>query len=148
MSKDKRPAVFQNRHSEASLVLGRAPTASRNGHEQPPSLVEWEPLVDITGDEHEFLILVEVFEVKKEMLKVVIENGALIISGERNFVMEEEYLKYGRINLVQDLFAVTFLLPDHTDVVKVKAEFKHGLLEVRLPKKEDIKPARIEVLIS
>src|SRR5271163_1559950 len=113
MSKDKRPAVFQNRHSEASLVLGRAPTASRNGHEQPPSLVEWEPLVDITGDEHEFLILVE-----------------------RNFVMEEEYLKNGRINLVQDLFALTFLLPDHTDVVKVKAEFKHGLLEVRLPKKE------------
>ena len=148
MSKDKRPAVFQNRHSEASLVLGRAPTASRNGHEQPPSLVEWEPLVDITGDEHEFLILVEVSEVKKEMLKVVIENGALIISGERNCVVEEDHLKYDRINLVHDLFALTFLLPDHTDVMKANAKFRHGLLEVHLPKQEDSKSARIDVPIS
>src|SRR5271154_6529239 len=148
MSTDRKPSVLQSRHSDVSSALGLTRTASKNGREQLPSLTEWEPLVDITGDEHEFLILVEVSEVKKEMLKVVIEDGALIISGERNCVVEEDHLKYDRINLVHDLFALTFLLPDHTDVMKANAKFKHGLLEVHLPKTEDTKSARIEVPIS
>ena len=54
------------------------------------TLAEWLPLVDITEDDKEYLIKAELPEIKKEEIKVTVENGVLVISGERKLEKEEK----------------------------------------------------------
>lgn len=54
------------------------------------TLAEWSPLVDITEDDKEYLIKAELPEIKKEEIKVTVENGVLVISGERKLEKEEK----------------------------------------------------------
>jgi HSP20 family molecular chaperone IbpA len=53
------------------------------------TLAEWSPLVDITEDDKEYLIKAELPEIKKEEIKFTVENGVLVISGERKLEKEE-----------------------------------------------------------
>ncbi len=83
---------FQNR---LSTLFGR-PLRRGNGREEI-TLAEWTPLADITEDDREYLIKADLPEVKKEDVKVTVENGALTISGERKFEKEEKKKKYHRV---------------------------------------------------
>ena len=65
------------------------PALRRNGDENF-GLTEWAPLVDVTEDEKEFLIKAELPEMKKEDVKVTIEEGTLRITGERKLEKEEK----------------------------------------------------------
>src|ERR1700746_1824809 len=94
----------------------------------------WAPLVDITEDDKEYLIKVELPEIKKEDVKVTIENGTLTISGERKFEKEEKNKKYHRIERAYGYFVRSCALPEGTDGSKVRAEFKDGILRVHLPR--------------
>jgi HSP20 family protein len=146
MSTNKKTIGFQSRLPDMAAILERTSGIRKNVHAEPPSCAEWEPLAKITEDKRDFHIEIDLSEVNKEKLKVVVEKGILTISGERNFVMGEELVKFSRITMVSEHFALTFILPEHTNVEKVNAEFKEGLLKVRLSKNED--PERIEALIS
>ena len=127
--------------------LGRAPTRTGNGDKESMMVAEWVPLVDITEDEKEWLIKAELPEVKKEEVKVTVENGVVAISGERKFEKEEKDKKYHRIERAYGSFLRSFALPDGADESKVLAEFKDGMLTVHLPKGEKAKPKSIEVKI-
>jgi len=106
------------------------------------------PLADITEDEKEYLIKAELPELKKEDVKVTVENGVLTISGERKFEKEEKKKKYHRVERGYGTFMRSFALPDDADGNKVKAEFKNGLLTVHLPKNERAKSKHIEVNVA
>jgi len=133
---------FQNR---LSTLFGR-PLRRTDGHgREEITLPEWTPLADITEDDKEYLIKAELPEMRKEEVKVTVENGVLTISGERKFEKEEKKKKYHRVERGYGTFMRTFTLPDDSDPNKVKAEFKNGLLTVHLPKSEKAKPKQIEV---
>jgi HSP20 family protein len=134
---------FQNR---LSTLFGR-PLRRGNGREEI-TLPDWTPLADITEDEKEYLIKAELPEMKKEDVKVTVENGVLTISGERKFEKEEKKRKYHRVERGYGTFLRSFTLPDDADASKVKAEFKNGLLTVRVPKSEHAKPKQIEVNVA
>src|SRR5437764_4787286 len=134
---------FQNR---LSTLFGR-PSRRGNGREEI-TLAEWTPLADITEDEKEYLIKAELPELKREDVKVTVENGVLTISGERKFEKEEKKRKFHRVERGYGTFVRSFTLPDDADANKVKAEFKSGLLTVHLPKIEPAKPKEIEVNIA
>src|SRR5213076_3464916 len=134
---------FQNRRS---TLFGR-PQRRGNGREEI-TLPEWTPLADITEDEKEYLIKAELPEMKKEDVKVTVENGVLTISGERKFEKEEKNKRYHRVERGYGSFVRTFALPDDADADKVKAAFKQGILEVHLPKNEKAKPKQIEVNVA
>jgi HSP20 family protein len=134
---------FQNR---LSTFFGR-PQRRGNGREEI-TLPEWTPLADITEDEKEYLIKAELPEMKKEDVKVTVENGVLTISGERKFEKEEKNKKYHRVERGYGAFMRSFTLPDDADGNKIKAEFKNGLLKVHLPKSEHAKPKQIEVNVA
>jgi HSP20 family protein len=85
---------------------------------------------------------------KKEDVKVTVENGVLTISGERKFEKEEKNKKYHRLERGYGTFMRSFTLPDDADANKIKAEFKNGLLKVHLPKSEHAKPKQIEVNVA
>jgi len=64
-----------------STLFGRAPVRRGNGEEESITVAEWAPLVDITEDDKEYLIKAELPEVKKDQVKVAVENGLLTITG-------------------------------------------------------------------
>src|SRR5438093_6187591 len=133
---------FQNR---LSTLFGR-PLRRTNGHgREEITLADWMPLADITEDEKEYLITAELPELKKDDVKVTVENGVLIISGERKFEKEEKKKKYHRVERGYGTFMRSFALPDDADGNKVKAEFKSGVLTVHVPKSEQAKPKQTEL---
>jgi HSP20 family protein len=121
---------------------------SGDGNGSRPSSSSWMPLVDIAEDGSEYLITSELPEVKKEDVKVTVENGVLTITGERKFENEEKGKKYHRVERSYGSFARSFVLPDDGDPAQIAAEFKDGLLKVRLAKSEKAKPKQIEVQVS
>ena len=132
---------LQNR---LSTFFVRTPMRRGNGKESI-TLPEWTPLADITEDDREYVIKAELPELKREDVKVTVENGVLTISGERKFEKEERKKKYHRVERGYGSFVRTFALPEDADANKVKAQFKEGILEVHLPKNEKAKPKQIEV---
>jgi len=112
------------------------------------AVAEWSPLVDISEDDKEYRIKVELPEIKKEDVKVTAEEGTLTITGERKFEAEQKGRKYHRVERAYGSFGRSFSLPDDASPVKVNAEFKDGVLTVHLVKDEKAKPQHIEVKVS
>jgi len=109
---------------------------------------QWLPLVDITEDEKQYQIKVELPEVKKEAVSVTVESGVLSIRGERAIEKTEKDKKYHRIERAYGSFHRSFNVPEDADESKVTAEFKDGLLTVRLAKSEKALPKSIEVKVG
>lgn len=123
-------------------------TPRRGDGQESITVAEWIPLVDIVEDDREYLIKAELPEMRKEDVKVTVENGVLTISGERKLEKEEKGKKYHRIERAYGSFVRSFTLPDDADADKVSAEFKDGVLKVHVAKSEAAKPKQIEVKVS
>ncbi len=128
-------------------MFARPATRSSNGKETM-IVADWTPSVDISETEGEYQIKAEIPDVKKEDVKVTLEDGVLTIQGERKHEKEEKGRKYHRIERSYGSFVRTFSLPDVIDDDKVKAEFKDGVLNLHLPKSEKAKPKAIEVKVA
>src|SRR5436189_2704367 len=126
---------MEDLQSRLSTLFGRTPMRRGNGKESI-TLPEWTPLADITEDDMEYVIKAELPELRKEDVKVTVENGVLTISGERKFEKEEKKKKYHRVERGYGTFMRSLALPDDADGNEVKAEVKNGVLTVQLPKKE------------
>jgi HSP20 family protein len=104
--------------------------------------------VDITEDEKEYLITADLPQVAKEDVKVVVENGNLIIRGERKRETVHRDKKVHRIERSYGSFMRSFSLPEDADGNAVTASFKDGALRVSLPKSDEKKPKHIEVSVD
>ncbi|HEY2153890.1 MAG TPA: Hsp20/alpha crystallin family protein [Vicinamibacterales bacterium] len=108
----------------------------------------WTPPVDIfqTGD-HELVLKAELPDMTREAIDINIENFVLTIKGEKKAIeVKDEQLhhterRYG-------VFSRSFSLPQTVDTNRVSAEYKNGVLSVRLPLREDAKPRSIKVDVA
>ncbi len=116
--------------------------------EEPMTITAWSPSVDITEDDKEFLVKAELPEVKKDEVKVTVEDDVLTIRGERKAEKEEKGKKYHRIERSYGSFERSFTLPEAADAGKISSEFKDGVLTVHLPKNPNAKPKAIEVKVQ
>jgi HSP20 family protein len=132
--------------SRLSSLFGRTPL--RGFGEEAMTVSEWTPLVDIAEDDKEYLIKVELPEVKKEDVKVSVEGGVLTITGERKFEKEEKDKKYHRVERAYGSFMRSFTLPEGAPGDKVSADFKDGVLKVHLAKSPEAKPKSINVKVD
>lgn len=107
--------------------------------EDTMTLSDWTPSVDIGETDQEFLVKAELPDVKKEDIKVTVQDGALMISGERKVEKEEEGLRFHRVERAYGRFERSFSLPETTDAEKIRSEFKDGILTVHLPKNPEAK---------
>lgn len=128
-------------------VFGRSNLASTKSNEALFSF-DWTPSVDIAETAEAFEIRAELPDVKKEDVKVSVEDGELRISGERKQEKEEKGKKFHRVERSYGSFMRSFTLPENVDDSKLTAEYKDGLLNVRLPKTERAKPKAIAVKVS
>ena len=116
--------------------------------QQSLTAAEWAPAVDIVEDDKEYLIKAELPEVAKDDVKVTLDNGVVTIRGERKLEKEEKDKKYHRIERSYGCFMRSFTLPADADPGQISADFKDGLLHVRLAKCEEKKPRQIEVSVN
>lgn len=124
------------------------PTRSNDdGSAQLPSS-DWSPSVDITEDEKEYQISADLPQIAKEDVKVLVENGSLIIKGERKSETEHKDRKVHRIERNYGSFHRSFSLPEDADGSGVTANFKDGVLRVSLPKNEEKLPKQIDVQVD
>lgn len=106
------------------------------------------PTVDISETAGEYVIQAELPEVKKDDVKVTLEEGVLTIQGQRRQEKDEKTTKYHRIERSYGTFVRSFSLPDQVNESGVKAEFKDGVLNLHIPKSEKAKPRAIEVKVA
>jgi len=130
----------------ASMLGTRAATG--NAGKEALTVAQWSPLVDITEDDKEYLIKAELPDMKKEDVRLTVENEVLAISGERKFEKEEKGKKYHRVERAYGSFVRSFSLPEDADGSKVSADYKDGMLHVHLPKSEKAKPKAIEIKVA
>ena len=130
----------------AALLPARETTG--NGGKEALTVAQWSPLVDITEDENEYLIQAELSDMKKEDVRLTVENGVLAISGERKFEKEEKGRKYHRIERAYGSFVRRFSLSEDADGSNVTANIKDGVLQVHLPKSVKAKLKTVEIKIG
>ena len=108
---------------------------------------EWSPSADVSETEKEYLIRAELPAVKKEDVKVMVEDGMITIQGERKQQKEEKGEKYHRVESCYGNFARSFSLPDNVDLNAIRCQDKDGVLTVHIPKTatEMYKPKQIKV---
>jgi HSP20 family protein len=109
--------------------------------------VDWAPTVDISETDKAYVVRADLPGVKKEDMKITVENGVLTLQGERQQRSEESGEKFHRIETSYGSFMRRFTLPDDAAEDKVDAEMKEGCLEVRVPKTEEKAPKAHSVQI-
>lgn len=139
---------FEEMNERLSRAYGRSILAHPEGGKEALTVPDWAPAVDIAETSEEFQIMAELPEVKKEDVKVIVENGVLRIEGERRQEKEQATKKFHRIERAYGSFVRTFVVPDNIDEAKVSAEFKDGVLNVHIPKTEKAKHKTIEVKVG
>lgn len=120
----------------------------RNTGKENLTVADWMPTVDISETESEYLIKAELPEVRKEDVKVTVENGVLTLQGERRQEKEEKGRRFHRVERSYGSFVRSFTLPESVDEGGVKAEYKDGVLALHLPKSEKVKPKAIDVQVA
>lgn len=106
------------------------------------------PPLDIKETEASFLVEVEVPGFKSGDVDVQIEDGVLVLRGERKQEKEEKTRRWHRSERFYGKFVRRILLPDYVDAEKVEASCKEGILSVTLLKKAGVKPKAISVQVK
>jgi len=109
----------------------------------------WVPLVDIYSDgQHDLVLKAELPDMKEEEIDLTVEDNTLTLSGERKLDAAVPEQQFHRIERSYGSFARTFTLPPTVDTSKVSAQYKAGVLTVRLPLREEAKPNRIKIAVA
>lgn len=136
---------LENMSSRLNRIFGNT---SLRGNNEDLSFADWQPSVDVKETPEEFVIKAELPEVKKEDIKLTVEDGVLSLRGERKHEKEQKDAKYHRIERGYGSFMRSFTLPDNVDVAKIRAETKDGLLTIALPKSAQQKAKSVEVKVQ
>ena len=106
----------------------------------------WAPVVDIfETKDREYIVKAELPEMKREDIAVTFENNVLTLSGERKNTFEDDGGTYHRSERAYGRFTRSFTLPATVDGNRISAAYKDGVLTVRIPMREEVKPRQIEV---
>jgi HSP20 family protein len=116
------------------------------GGESSVSTAEWAPAVDIKEETDKFIVHADIPGVKPEDIEVNMEAGVLTVKGEKKTEAKTEKDGYKRVERTSGSFYRRFSLPDSADSEAISAKCKHGVLEITIPKREAVKPKRIDVV--
>lgn len=105
----------------------------------------WRPPVDIYEAIDEIVVTLEIAGVRKEDVQVELSENTLTISGERRLDHEDQRDGYHRVERRYGRFARSFTVPANIDRDGLRAEYRDGLLRVRLPKRTEARPRTIAV---
>ena len=125
-------------------LFGRMPMPGR------PLEAEYEflPPADVIEREKEYVVKVDLPDVRKEDVKVLFDDGVLTIKGERKVEKEVKGEKVHRTERFFGTFERSFGLPEDVDTKGIRAECKDGVLMVTLPRVAVEKPRPLAITIQ
>jgi len=131
------PATFRNFEDVVARMLN-----------EPRGARPWSPSVDIYETENELVLKADLPDVKLADIEVRVENQTLTLKGERKFEKDESAKGFHRIERSYGTFERSFTVPSSVDAEKVAADYKNGVLTVKLPKKEAAKPRQVKIEVK
>jgi HSP20 family protein len=137
---------LEDMYGRLNRVFGQP--GPRRAAEEGDFFADWTPAMDLEEVDGEYLVKTDLPAVRKEDVKVSLENGVLAIEGERKQEKEEKGKKFHRIERSYGKFVRRLAVPTDADPQKVSAEFKDGVLNVHLPKSPAAKPRSIDVKVG
>jgi HSP20 family protein len=108
----------------------------------------WAPVVDIFEKDGNIVLKAELPGVDPKTVDIRVENNTLSLRGERKLENEVKRESYHRVERSYGTFARSFTLPNVVDTEKIKADFRDGVLQLTLPKREEAKPKQIQVQVG
>jgi HSP20 family protein len=130
-------AALQN---EMSRLINSWAGESGNGEART-----WAPSVDVWENEHEVVYAFDLPGIPEDKISVEVEDGAMTITGERERTEQTESDRFYRYERRFGSFARTIALPQGVKEDEIKADYREGVLEIRVPKPEQVKPRRISI---
>jgi HSP20 family protein len=122
---------------------------ARGGDEGLMNRGTWIPPVDIYQNGNDKLVLkAELPDMKRENIEITVDNNTLTIKGEKKLSDEVKDEQFHRIERRYGSFSRSFSLPPTVDATKVSAEYKNGVLTLKLPLREEAKPRQIQVNVA
>lgn len=112
------------------------------------AFADFAPAIDVQETETDFIVKADLPDVKKDDIKIQMQEGVLSIEGERRKEKEETGKRFHKVEREYGRFIRSFALPTPVDPAAVRAEFKDGVLTVFLPKVPESKPKQIDVKIA
>jgi HSP20 family protein len=123
------------------------PIARRMGDENGMTLANWAPAVDVEETDKEYVVKADLPDIRKDDLKIRIDDGVLSLEGERRQEKEQQGVRFHRVERSYGKFMRRLELPMEIDQQKVSAEFKDGVVIVHLPKTHEARPKTIDVKV-
>ena len=117
-----------NRGSDEELVTGN-----------------WIPPVDVQEVGDSLVLRAELPGVKQEDIDISFADGVLTLKGERQFEKESQEKTWHRIERAYGSFTRSFTMPRSVDPAGITADYKDGVLEIKVPKREESKPRQIKI---
>ncbi len=119
--------------------------AAHHPHKEGMMTAAWAPVVDVSEDTNEIVMRVEVPGVKPEDLDIEMSGETITIKGEKKFEDEERKGNYVRMERSYGTFQRSFTLNVPVKPDEITASFKDGVLTLKVPKSEAIKPKKVMV---
>ncbi|MBW3637530.1 MAG: Hsp20/alpha crystallin family protein [Armatimonadetes bacterium] len=113
--------------------------------EEPDSPRAFRPAVDVAEDAHEIVLQVELPGMKKEDIDIQLTGDTLRLSGQRRREEHERGEHFHRIERSYGAFSRTFQIETPIDAANVSADYQDGVLTLKLPKQEAVKPRQIPI---
>ena len=129
-------AAMQN---QLSRLLSGTFESAANGSQS------WVPTLDAWETEDELVYAFDLPGVSQDKISVEVEDGTLTVSAERDRSTEVSQERYHRFERRFGTFARTVGLPQGITEDAIKAAYKDGVLEIHVPKPEQVKPKKIQI---
>lgn len=120
-------------------------TLSRPPSGQTSAKSVWSPPVDVLESKDSYLLRAELPGMNKEYFNLELKNGMLTVSGERKLEEPVSGVQYRSVERVAGKFSRSFYLPQTVRQDGIQATYRHGILEIYVPKMEHAKARQITV---
>lgn len=105
----------------------------------------WSPTVDVYETDKDYVIRAELPGIDRKDIEIEVKENALTLKGEKKREEEVKEENYYLLERCYGSFSRTFTLPPIADLSKASASYRDGVLEVRVPKREEAKPQKIKI---
>jgi len=136
---------FQNFHDRLSRLFQDSPIARFSGED---GFGSWSPLCDIHEEGDDIIVKADLPGLDRNDIDIQVEKNILTLRGERKREKEVKSENLFRTERFYGSFTRSFTLPGTVDTEKIRAEYRDGVLQVVLPKLEEAKPRKIQVLTN
>ena len=130
-------------HQDLDRLFGRE--LGGGDDESRGAVSDWLPAVDVQEKSDAFLLQADLPGVEAKDIDITMENGMLSLRGRRQSETKQEDGGYRRVERVSGEFFRRFTLPDSADSESISAQMSNGVLTVRIGKRAEIQPRRIQV---